>query len=313
MRCIGVAGGVPLYSLEDSYISYFNSPYIGHRRCSAIDIYPPDSSWDSSAFSPIDGKIVEVRELSMGKKKVFPSSPQDYAIALAPEGVEDVIVRILHCQPDVSVGDKVSKGDLLGGLIRSRYFCYWTGPHYHVEVMHPIHITRPSQSFPIRIEETKVNAHNGTPSSQFECEVVSCTKDIIVCTSRELSFAENGEFYGHLASTERAFGFLDAGVPHYKNGGIIGGCASVAGSQVQAWNGIVGCVSSFANSICQFEMEEEINISLDGVKIRGISTHLYSKKQIIHGQLPIFLIPEQYGQFEGVYAVGDRAILTNEK
>ncbi|MFW9968448.1 MAG: hypothetical protein ACFFEA_14965, partial [Candidatus Thorarchaeota archaeon] len=194
MRCIGIAGGISLHAQDDSYISYFNSPFIGHRRSSSIDVYPSDGTWGSHAFSPTDGKITEIRTISMGKKKVFPSSQYDYAIGIVPEGVEDAIVRILHCKPGISVGDSISRGDFIGSLVRSRYFCFWTGPHYHIEAMNPKHFARPSQSFPIISNVGGIQVHKGTSSSKFECEVVRSTKDIVVCASREYSYAKSGPF-----------------------------------------------------------------------------------------------------------------------
>ncbi|MHA2140045.1 MAG: hypothetical protein ACXADF_01085 [Candidatus Thorarchaeota archaeon] len=312
MRCIGVAGGISLYAHDDSYISYFNSPFIGHRRSSSIDVYPYDGSWDGPAFSPVNGKVVEVRKVAMGKKKVFPSSSHDYAIAIAPEGILDTVVRILHCQPSVSVGDKVSKGDYIGSLIRSRYFCYWTGPHYHIEVMQSRDFQRPSQSYPIIVESGKIRINMKETSNKFECEVLKCSKDIVVCTSRDYSYASNGSYTGHHVSGGQMRGILDAGVPHYKIGGVVGDSTQNIAGQVNAWSNGIGNMSSSTGALKQFKIRPTIRIVLDGELMNGISTHLYPNKQLVKGIPPIFLIPRRYGQFVGTLKSGDQVILTIE-
>jgi hypothetical protein len=310
MRRIGIAGGVSLYAHDDSYLSYFNSPFIGHRRFSSIDVYPADGIWDGPAFSPIDGRITAIRTLKMGMKRAFPTSPNDYAIAIAPEGVEDSVVRILHCKPRVSEGDVVSKGDVIGNMVRSRYFCFWTGPHYHVEAMHPKDFIRPSQSFPIEIDTGKIGTISGVSTNQVECKVMKCTPDIVMCGSREIPSANMNDYLGHLAMANDSSGIIDAGIPHYKQGGLLGDMFREIDSPVHAFGVSVGSVSSVSDSFVQFTMEKNVFATLDGEKIGGVSTHLYSKKQLIYGRPPIFLIPEARHQFEGKISEGDCVVLS---
>ncbi|MFW9802958.1 MAG: hypothetical protein ACFFFC_09915 [Candidatus Thorarchaeota archaeon] len=310
---MGVAGSVSLYAHDDSYLSYFNSPFIGHRRFSSIDVYPADGAWDGPAFSPIDGKVTQVRTLKMGKKKAFPTSSRDYAIAIAPDDVTDTIVRILHCRPKVSEGDVVSKGDLIGSLIRSRYFCFWTGPHYHVEAMHPKDFIRPSQSFPIIVKTRTINTILGNSANQFECEVMNCTQDIVECWSHEISSASMEEYHGHLAKIGSSSSILDAGVPHYKKGGLLGNPIADIGYPIQAFGVSIGRVSSISESFVQFIMEKNVIATLDGENLGGLSTHLYSNRQLINGRPPIFLIPEERNQFEGRLSEGDCIVLSINK
>jgi hypothetical protein len=310
MRSIGVAGGVSFYAHDDSYLSYFNSPFIGHRRFSSIDVYPADGYWDGPAFSPVDGNVTEIRTLTMGKKKVFPTSPSDYAIGVAPDGVEDAVVRILHCRPRVSVGDTVSKGDFIGNLIRSRYFCFWTGPHYHIEAMRPKDFIRPSQSFPIVVETGKVSTISGDSTNQYECEVMRCTQDIVVCRSREIPSASMNDYHGHLAAIGYSSSILDAGVPHYDQGGLLGDTIPEIGSPILAFGVSVGLVSAISEPFVQFTTEKNVIASLDGENLGGLSTHLYSKRLLIDGHPPIFLIPEERNQYEGRLSEGDCIILS---
>jgi hypothetical protein len=246
----------------------------------------------------------------MGKKKAFPTSSRDYAIAIAPDGVENTVVRILHCRPRISVGDIISKGDFIGSLIRSRYFCFWTGPHYHIEAMHPKDFVRPSQSFPIIVETGKVSTISGDSTNQYECEVMKCTEDIVVCNSREIPSASMNHYHGHLAVNDSSSSILDAGVPHYNQGGLLGDTIPEIDSPIQAFGVSVGYVSSISESFVQFIMEKNVIASLDGETLGGLSTHLYSNRQLVNGLIPIFLIPERRNQFEGLLSVGDSIVLS---
>ena len=57
MHVIGETKGIKLYSPEDAYFSYFNSPYTGHSQAAAIDIYPYHQQWGGPVTSPVSGKV----------------------------------------------------------------------------------------------------------------------------------------------------------------------------------------------------------------------------------------------------------------
>ncbi|MHA2208455.1 MAG: hypothetical protein ACXABV_04745 [Candidatus Thorarchaeota archaeon] len=244
MRIVGVAAGTQLFAPDDSFFSYFNSPFIGHKRSSSIDVYPSHQLWGGPAFSPVDGRIQRVKKLRMGMKKVFPTSDSDYAIAISPDENDEVVVRVLHCKPSVSEGDLVAKGDSIGELLRSRYFCFWTRPHYHIEVMDPTHFHRSSQSFPLEPRFEAVQVISGDDTHKFECEVISCTDDVIIVVAKTNVFAKAGDCYGHLAvlGNNRNIGFIDAGIPHYEQGGVIGNSIVQTGASIGVWNTDVGQV-----------------------------------------------------------------------
>ena len=135
MRTIGKANGVGIAIPDDAYFSFFNSPYIGHRNCSSVDVYPSHNEWAGPAFSPVKGTVVKLKQIRMGKKRKFETNEYDYATGIKPIDNEDSILRILHCDPTVKIGDEVAPGDEIGSLLRSRYFNFWTGPHYHIDVV----------------------------------------------------------------------------------------------------------------------------------------------------------------------------------
>lgn len=311
MRCVGVASGVELFAPNDSYFSYFNSPYIGHRRGSSIDIYPSHRSWGGPAFSPIDGKIVRVKEIAMGERKVFPSENRDYAIAIRSEDESNYVVRVLHCYPSVSVGQSVTKGDEIGGLLRSRFFCFWTGPHYHVEVLPETGFHRSSKSSPITVNFPKASPVGRGSPKEIECEVVESSADVLIGVSKSAPHAKVGDLQGHLAriGTASKGGILDAGVPHYEHGGIIAGGSAEEDAKVEAWSGKIGQVTSSGESFVQFKISENFSPRVDDEPIRGISNHVYPRAQTVRGLPPVYLIPRKIGQFRERYNEGDVFVL----
>ena len=312
MRCIGVAGGVHLYAQEDSFFSYFNSPFIGHKRSSSIDVYPSHQLWGGPAFSPVDGRVQRVKKLRMGMKKVFPTSDADYAIAITPDENNEAIARVLHCTPSVSEGDLVAKGDSIGELLRSRYFCFWTRPHYHIEVMDPNHFQRSSQSFPLNPGFGAAQVISGNDTHKFECEVISCARDVIVAVAKNNAFVKVGGCYGHPAmlGDDRNIGLIDAGIPHYEHGGVIGIGNVQTGAKIRVWNTDVGQATDSSEGMTVFSTYLNLSVFLGQNRMRGISHHVYSKHQLANKHPPIFLIPPSYGQYEGKLNEGDRFVLS---
>ncbi|MHA2386472.1 MAG: hypothetical protein ACXAEE_09720 [Candidatus Thorarchaeota archaeon] len=312
MRIVGVAAGTQLFAPADSFFSYFNSPFIGHRRSSSVDVYPSHQLWGGLAFSPVDGRVHRVRKLKMGMKKVFPTSDSDYAIAIIPDENEEVVVRVLHCQPSVSEGDLVGKGDSIGELLRSRYFCFWTRPHYHIEVMDPNHFQRSSQSFPLNPSLGAAQVISGNETHEFECEVISCTRDGIVAVAKNNAIAQAGDCFGHLAvmGDDHSIGIIDAGIPHYKHGGVIGHSIIQTGGRIRVWNTDVGQATDSREGMTVFSARLNLSVFLGQNRMRGISHHIYSRHQLANKRPPIFLIPPSYGQYEGKLNEGDWLVLS---
>ncbi|MFW9850762.1 MAG: hypothetical protein ACFFF4_16670, partial [Candidatus Thorarchaeota archaeon] len=147
MKTIGTANGIGIAIPDDASLSFHNSPYIGHRNQSSVDIYPAHEDWSGSAFSPVDGKVVRTQQIKMGKPRRFKTEEFDHAIGIQPIDNEESIVRILHCRPTIQTGDTISMGEEIGSLLRSRYFNFWTSPHYHVEVLNSQDFRRSSNSY----------------------------------------------------------------------------------------------------------------------------------------------------------------------
>ncbi|UCH04689.1 MAG: hypothetical protein JSW05_00565 [Candidatus Thorarchaeota archaeon] len=253
-----------------------------------------------------------MKEIAMGDPKVFPSEDRDYAIAIRPEQDSNYVVRVLHCHPSVSVGQSVNKGDEIGTVLRSRFFCFWTGPHYHVEVMPEAGFHRSSISSPIAVDLPNVSSvERGTPD-EIECKVVESSTDVLIGVSRGASYVKTGGLQGHLARAHGVdhVGILDAGIPHYEHGGVVGGGSAEKDVEVEAWSRKIGFVTSSGDGYVQFGVSRSFSPRVDGVPIRGISNHVYSSAQTVRGLTPVCLVPERIGQFVGRYDEGDVFVLS---
>ncbi len=308
---VGSAAGIDLFAPADAYFSYFNSPYVGHKQGASIDIYPSHEEWGGPAYSPIAGQIIRIKKMKMGKERTFPSEEADFGIAIAPEGSTD-IVRILHCVPEVDEGTTVEAGQRVGSLIRSRYFNYWTGPHYHIEIMKARDFSRSTKSYLLDVELASVQQVQQKSVSELECLITSVTDDVIMAATDDSPIAISGDLVGHAAhcGSDRKYGLLDAGVPHYSHGGILGIAKPVEESSVTAWGTNIGYVVANLDSRLPFKRGEPFQLAFEGEIIKGVSCFAFTKKQTVKGSPPVIMIPRQYGGFSGKFAEGDVGVLS---
>ncbi|MFX1606507.1 MAG: hypothetical protein ACFFDD_11450, partial [Promethearchaeota archaeon] len=180
MRVVGSALGINIHAPEDAYFSYFNSPYIGHNIGSAVDIYPRHQKWGGDVVAPVSGEIVKTEKMRMGRPKQFPTNEFDYVIGILPEESDTDLLRVMHCEPTLNEGETVELGDRIGKAIRSRYFNYWTGPHYHVEILPEESFRRSSKSYPLELDYQFVADGSTGASGKLELLVSSVTDDNIV-------------------------------------------------------------------------------------------------------------------------------------
>lgn len=306
------ANGVSLNAEHDSFISFSNSPYIGHQTGTAVDIYPTLQEWGTTIQSPIHGKVIFSKKIKMGAKREFPSSDFDYAIGIQPDEKSNTIVRVLHCKPLIQIGDQIESGDLLGTAIRSRYFNYWTGPHAHVDVLEKHHFQRSTQSFPLDVIGKEISSQNPIDTGTLNCQVVSVTDDFVIGVSKDTPTSSDGRYFGHTAYTpkNKPIGIIDAGLPHYKFGGIYTNEMLDIGDRIIRWKINIGRIKLQNTGISVFRMNNQLQLFIDELPVKGISCFLYSKYQLLKGQIPIHIIPLQYGSFSGILHEGDSFALS---
>lgn len=196
-----------------SRFSLYNSPYPAHDRGCAVDLYPSSvdrtvSSGCTStcAPSPVAGEVLDIRTTRAPPKPY--AAEHDHLILV---DTNEHLARVLHVEPSVEVGDRVTVGDPLGKLVRSGYFAPWVDRHAHLEF-------RPSDANPYRA--------SGSLSIVPDVEITGLPWD---GTGRVV---ETGDTYAVLdAPTHPAPGeqfaaiaagdgiSLDGGLVHYAGGG----------------------------------------------------------------------------------------------
>ncbi|RDE11614.1 MAG: hypothetical protein C4K48_11210 [Candidatus Thorarchaeota archaeon] len=299
MRIVAAAQGIEIRAPDDAYFSYFNSPYIGHSLGTAVDIYPRHQEWGGPVPAPVSGRVTRIKKLHMGSIKPFPTDDFDYGIALAPENAESDIVRVMHAEPAVREGSKVDEGDEIGRTIRSRYFNYWTGPHYHVEAMPASNFTRSSKSIPLDVR-MEIEPHQiGTAPSNIEMTITEVTDDHAIGYPQEDIHTEIGDLSGLSAqdASGSAMGIIDGGLSHYQHGGVFGRYNTDVGEIVCVANNQVGTAASSRGLVTYFRRGPSIRASIDGIELRGLSCFLYPPQYKKRGMPQLILIPKRYGGF----------------
>lgn len=307
MHVIGEAKGIKIYSPKDAYFSYFNSPYTAHSQAAAIDIYPHHQKWGGPVASPVSGKIVRIQKTKMGRKKKFPTEEYDVGIAIQPEETEIGIVRIMHCDPILKERDNVDLGDKIGSTIRSRYFNYWTGPHYHVEIMHLDYFPRSTRSYPLELPFRFNSISSRKTSTDVEFLVETVSEDSIIGYPRNISYSSIGRFTGLSAfdSESKIVGIIDGGLSHYKHGGIIGHTNAVEDSFIGLSNLPAGVILRSLKGASFFRRGPKIASFLNGRELRGLSCFIYPKQYNKHGIPQLVLVPKFYREFIGTISEGE--------
>jgi hypothetical protein len=140
---VPIAGvdGVRIFCPIDGYYAFYNSPYPAHRISTGIDIYT-GSGFGEDTFSPISGEVILVRKVRAPQAKLFKDHGHDTVILIKSQENPQRIIKVLHIEPKVKVGEVIEAGQPLGTLIRSGYFGYSTQAHIHLEVRKPEDLLR---------------------------------------------------------------------------------------------------------------------------------------------------------------------------
>lgn len=302
MRIVASAEGIEIHAPDDAYFSFFNSPYIGHNLGAAVDVYPRHQEWDGPAFAPAAGRITKIRKLHMGNPKPFPTDDFDYGIALKPENSKSSIMRIMHAVPTVQEGNIVDLGDQIGRIIRSRYFNYWTGPHYHVEVMSSANFSRSSKSIPFDLRMDHEIHQIGVTPSNLEIIITEVSDDHAIGYPKEKIHTNIGDLSGLSVQNKSgsAIGIIDAGISHYQHGGVIGTNRTNVGEPVYVGKNQVGIITNIRGSAAHFKRGISIEASINGIELLGLSCFLYPPQYKRKGTPQLILIPKHYRGFRHI-------------
>jgi hypothetical protein len=239
--------------------------------------------------------------MRMGRPRGFDTSDHDYALAVSVDGSEDTIVRLMHCEPVVEEGSFVALGDQIGKALRSRYFNYWTGPHYHVEVMGESDVYRSTKSISLDVDLGTAKKVQSEKDAELEAEVLRVSKDNALLSAPGLDLAELGPYKGIHAETSKSRlpGILDAGVTHYPHGAVVGSGKTVLSEGITFQSHRVGDLLWSRGSLHYYLRTALLSFDLNGNALRGLSCYLYPREYLTNGTPPLLAIPPEYGGFIG--------------
>lgn len=281
MEPVASSERVKVYCQKGGKFSFFNSPYPAHSSYSAVDIYS-ERSFNRVATSPVYGEVMEIRRVNCPEGKCFEGTSYDYVILLCSLENPKRLIKILHVEPSVKVGDVVKLGDSLGSLLRSGFFDFWTDPHIHVEVRDPKDPIRARGGFKFESSVT-------LKDTVAELEELSGT---VVESRREYSLvALNSNFkYGIPVNVDEEIGLLDAGIPHYGLFGVHMRTQPLLGSVVKLCGVKIGSVKSVHSNMCVAKCSD-LTFKLNSKPVR-LSFYLYLFKPFVK------VIPSKFGELK---------------
>lgn len=199
-----------MVTLEEAVLSQYraftryNSPYPAHDDGRAIDLYPA-----MGAPSPVAGTVVDTLTVSAPSREYAEAA--DHVIVIE---TDDRLARLLHVEPSVTAGDRVTVGDALGRPIRSGYFAPWVDNHIHLGFRPPdADPYRADGSLPIDLGVTVRAVTWDGWGTVVEHEPTYVVLDAPGHPDPGNRFAGIGE-----SGT-----VIDGGIPHYRGGGLVAG------------------------------------------------------------------------------------------
>ena len=134
--------------------------------------------------------------------------------------------------------------------------------------------------------------------------VVDVSNDALLAVSEDLPYCTSNDLYGHCVdiSGENG-GVIDAGVPHYKKGLILGDSGGVE-STVSLWGKEIGVITGSRPYIHDLILDDSLKTYLDGELVRGLSFYIMTREQLFDGLIPIKVIPLHYGTLRATYSPG---------
>jgi len=268
----------------------YNSPYAAHDHGCAVDLYPGDATQpdleDGDAVlapSPVAGEVVGTRTVTAPSKPY--AAAEDHLIlvdtgvgsgevAFRTDDGENPIARMLHVDPSVEAGDRVTVGDTLGRLVRAGFFAPWVANHLHLGFRSPdADPYRASGSLPLALDPAlrlEAVSWDGTGT------VVAAGETYAVLDTP--AHPAPGEGFAGLAGTvgvgdgtgdEGRIGVLDGGLPHYDGGGLLrvdeGADGGVTGGSVEFLGTRVG------HSEGRDVDWDDVTVFANGEPVRGIA------------------------------------------
>ncbi|MFP3218232.1 MAG: hypothetical protein RXQ99_06480 [Acidianus sp.] len=173
-------------------LSYFSSGFPSHVKGKALDLSSDDMEY---FYSPFYGRIERIEKFVVGRPNRFAEVNYDYLILLRRENGK--LIKILHVEPFITVGEEIKKGDKLGKFLINPY----TGGdflHAHIE---GLRIKFPKLT---KYDERGIGKVVNKCKNYFDVEIITYSAA------------------GNLRGLGCCGGLLNASLPYAGYGGIIG-------------------------------------------------------------------------------------------
>ena len=264
---------------KDGFFSLSNSPFYGHHKFSAIDLYPNHRKYSDEVPSPVAGVVTALRRFSAPTSLYFERPEYEYVIVIANSENSRLCYKILHADPCVSVGEKVKIGDKLGTFVRSGLFCFWTDPHIHVEIRDRTDPIRARGGYALQLmnQGTNTKTYHGCGVDRISGDVIESKKEYVMIKPAHGVISTVNGYSGIGVRIGDQFGILDGGVPHYGYGGVmVEDSAKVEqGAKVCLGATELGSVSrTFDSNYLQFQCDG-LSFANGSIDFRGISSYLH--------------------------------------
>ena len=278
MAPVASSEGVTISCPVDGMFSFYNSPYPAHRQSSGVDVYP-EAGFGGMAPSPVSGEVTLIRRVRSPRGRGYEASEYDVVMLLRSRESPGKVVKLLHIDPTISVGDEVRAGEELGRLLRSGYYGFATSPHVHVEVREP--------SDPLRARgghrmERLIDVGRVEPLEELRGVVTLC--------SPELSIVRlDTPTYGLPADVDGVSGVLDGGIPYYGWMGVHYDSGRPEGGAVELVGHPIATTKAIHDRVCLADCTD-FSVKVEGKPILGLSLRLSPRKGV-----EVKLVPRKVG------------------
>ena len=270
---VAEAEHVKIHCPLDGLYSFFNSPYPAHRLHAGVDIYC-GGEFGGTTTSPVNGIVQMIRQVKAPKGKGFVDAGHDTIILIRTDENPEVLVKLLHVDPLVEVGDHITTRDIVGTLIRSGYYGWGTSPHVHIEVR--------SFNDPLRARGGHIIRRLITPIYSNEPDKIG---GYVIESRPEYSIIRlSGESYGLVGEIDGTCGVIDGGIPYYGWMGVH--VDNPTKGEVKLQGKTIGEVKNvFPSSV--IADTKKFRFELNGNEILGLSLYLSPVKKPIAKALPL--------------------------
>jgi hypothetical protein len=258
--------GVTVSCPRDGLFSFYNSPYPAHRQSTGIDVYP-DAGFGGMAPSPVSGEVTLIRRVRSPRGRGYEASEYDVVTLLRSRESPGKVVKLLHVDPTLSVGDEVRAGEELGRLLRSGYYGFGTSPHVHVEVREP--------SDPLRARgghsmERLMDLGRVEPLEELRGVVALCSPEFSIVRLDTPARGLPAEVGGVPC-------LLDGGIPYYGWMGVHYESERPRRATVELAGRPVATVREVLDRVCLADCTR-FSVNVEGSPIRGLSLRLSPRR-----------------------------------